>query len=917
MDPTCADLFARHPQPMWMYDAATLALLEVNDAAVAQYGYARDEFLALSAADVIADGVAPTATVHRLKSGECIDVDVTARELTRDGRSIIWITAVDVTARKRADTAMAERIAVTGLLADVAVALNRPQSVRKTLQRCAEAVVAHLDAAVVRIWTMTEDGGALALEATACLNATPYVTPTLRPVVGTTVGRIATAQLPLFTNAARGHQAIEFQDWLDHEQIVAFAGCPLIVEGLTIGVLTMYARHTLSEPVTSGLVSTTAQIALGLARRKAEIARQLLAAFDANSEDAIVGAELDGTINSWNASAERFFGYTAAEALGRSVADLIFPEMYRGDLPASLRRVANGEVLQTETVRRHKLGALIPVWLTLSASRSVTGEIVGVSALYRDISDRRRVAQTLHQTEERMRFALEASGIGVWEVNLRTGDTYWSNTCEQLHGLPVGAFAKTFEAFVACVYPEDQLAFRDAIAGPGRGSGNVEVEYRTIWSDQSVHRINTVAHFACDETGMPIGVAGIAVDVTERRRLEEQLRQSQKMEAIGQLAGGVAHDFNNLLTAIQGYAGMLVGSVATADRESVHMIQRAAERAADLTRQLLAFSRKQILEVRVVRVGDVVNDLTPMLKRLLGETIDLRTHIADHGTVKADPGQLHQVLMNLAVNARDAMPYGGSLVIESADIDIDHAFARRHPSMSAGPHVMIAVTDTGFGMDAATQKRIFEPFFTTKPKDRGTGLGLSTVYGIVKQSGGSIWVHSEPQRGARFEVYLPRTTEAADSGLVAPEAPRPLSRGVERVLLVEDEELVREYVWEVLRRQGYNVHGVGHPADAIAFVAENQDPIDLILTDVVLPDMSGPAMISRLLEHRAGSRVLYMSGYADEAVVQHGVFEAGTWFLQKPFDSDTLTRKVREVLDARAPREAHAGNADIRCGATS
>src|SRR5581483_599344 len=381
--------------------------------------------------------------------------------------------------------------------------------------------------------------------------------------------------------------------------------------------------------------------------------------------------------------------------------------------------------------------------------------------------ERARAQAALTDAEERMRFALEATGVGVWESNLVSGVSYWSPTCEAMHGVAPGEFGRTEAAFLACIHPDDVDEVRRAITEALITHRDVRVEYRTVCPNGTERRISSVGHFSYDAYGVPVRGAGVTLDITERRSLEQQLQQSQKMEAIGQLAGGVAHDFNNLLTAIQGFAGLVADTLDADDprRGDVDEILRAADRAAALTRQLLAFSRKQILAVRVLHVGDVISDLSPMLRRLIGESIELCTTAVDRRVVKADPGQLQQVILNLAVNARDAMPSGGRLTIETADVMLDEEFARRHPSVIPAPHVRITVTDAGCGMDAATQKRIFEPFFTTKPKDRGTGLGLATVYGIVKQSGGSIWVDSEFGRGTTFRVYLPCTHEAADESV--------------------------------------------------------------------------------------------------------------------------------------------------------
>jgi PAS domain S-box-containing protein len=387
------------------------------------------------------------------------------------------------------------------------------------------------------------------------------------------------------------------------------------------------------------------------------------------------------------------------------------------------------------------------------------------------------------------------------------------------------------------------------------------------------------------------------------RRSEEQFRQAQKMEAIGQLAGGVAHDFNNLLTIISGYSDLLLNGILgpqDAAREAVDEIRKAAHRASALTRQLLAFSRKQVLTPQVLVLNSVVQDMDKMLRRLIGEDIQLTTSLVeDLDTVKADPGQIEQVLLNLAVNARDAMPQGGRLTIETANVVLDETYVASHPGARPGPFVMLAVTDTGCGMDAATQARIFEPFFTTKGAGKGTGLGLATVYGIVKQSGGCIYVYSEVGRGTSFKVYLPRVedTAAAPSRLAAAPPSQVRAGGQETLLIVEDDDAVRALTRTVLRGNSYNVIEAVDGDEALRWVEQHSEPIHLLVTDVVMPGMSGRVLAERVTELRPDLKVLYVSGYTDDAVVRHGLLEADIAFLQKPFSPDALTRKVRELLD--------------------
>lgn len=397
-------------------------------------------------------------------------------------------------------------------------------------------------------------------------------------------------------------------------------------------------------------------------------------------------------------------------------------------------------------------------------------------------------------------------------------------------------------------------------------------------------------------------------EITERQRLEEQLRQAQKMEAIGTLSGGIAHDFNNLLTVIRGYARMVLDRLHGDPelRADVEQIDEAGARAAALTSQLLTFSRRQMLQPRIINLHELVHDMEKMLRRLIGEHIELVTRFEDGlGSVKADPGQMEQVIMNLVVNARDAMPRGGRIVLETGNVYLDEAYARDHVDVVAGEYVMLAVHDTGIGMEPSVQAHIFEPFFTTKERTRGTGLGLSMVYGIVKQSGGSIAVRSEMGTGSSFQIFLPRTHQRREreSGIL----PVISKRGSETVLLVEDDEQVRDLTLAMLKRSGYNVHVARNGAEAVQFCEAHVGGVDLLLTDVVMPGLSGPELAAKIAEQRPDMKVLYMSGYTDDAIGDHGVLEEGIALLQKPFTSSVLTARVREVLDGTlAARNVHA-----------
>jgi two-component system, cell cycle sensor histidine kinase and response regulator CckA len=515
--------------------------------------------------------------------------------------------------------------------------------------------------------------------------------------------------------------------------------------------------------------------------------------------------------------------------------------------------------------------------------------------------ERHRAVDALRTAEERMRFALESANVGIWEIDYTSGAMRWSETLEAHYGLAAGTFRGTWEAFLERVHPDDRGALEQTIEHAAATGGDFSVQNRTVWPDGTVRSLSGAGRVLVGDDGRPLRGVGISIDVTERRSLEERYQQAQRMEAIGRLAGGVAHDFNNVLTVVNGYSELLMTSAALdADsRELVQEIATAGDRAASLTRQLLAFSRKQVLETRVMDLNLVVARAEAMLQRVVGEDVALTSTLAPSlFPVRADPGQIEQIIMNLVVNARDAMPRGGSLTLETANLEV--AAQAGHPESEPGPgrHVMLAVTDTGGGMTREVLAHLFEPFFSTKGSE-GTGLGLATVHGIVKQSGGSVRVQSEPGKGTTFRVYLPA---AADDALVVVTGAgrRAVASGSETVLLVEDEEGVRALCRLVLQSCGYNVLAASGAAEALELAAAHAGEVGLLLTDVVMPELGGRLLAQQVEALCPGLAVLYMSGYTDDTVLRHGVLAADTAFLQKPFTPAALAGKVRQVLDGVA-----------------
>jgi two-component system cell cycle sensor histidine kinase/response regulator CckA len=586
-------------------------------------------------------------------------------------------------------------------------------------------------------------------------------------------------------------------------------------------------------------------------------------------------------------------GFEAATLIGRSAREVLDQgRLVQGDAPITaaqaFARLDGGAAL---TVLGELGGRPFDIWLTPLRGRS--GDQLGVIGVGVDVSRRQSAERALLDATDMFEALIEASPVAILTLDGEGQVRLWNPAAERLLGWPLGEVLGRRLP----VLDEDEAAL---LAGLHAGQSFTGALVSRPTRDGRVVDVSLSRAPLRNPAGKIVGAVEILVDVSEQRRLEEQLVQAQKMEAVGRLAGGIAHDFNNVLAVIQGFAWISHSSLPAADpmREDLDQVLRAVDRASGLTRQLLAFSRKQVFRLQILDVNALVTEVRKMLVRVIGEDVELQCRLAaDAGRVRADAGQMEQVLLNLAVNARDAMPRGGVLAIETAHVSLDEEHAQQRLEVPPGDYVMIAVADTGIGMDRGTMDHMFEPFFTTKEKGRGTGLGLSTAYGIVKQSGGHLAVESRPGAGSTFRIYLPRTEAQRGDYTVRIERPTIL-HGSETVLVVEDEEMVRQLASHILRRSGYVVLEAANAGEALLIGERHEGPIHLLLSDVVMPRVSGVDLARRLLQQRATMKVLFMSGYTEEATAQHGL-DVSFGLIEKPFTPQALLTEVRETLEHR------------------
>ena len=629
------------------------------------------------------------------------------------------------------------------------------------------------------------------------------------------------------------------------------------------------------------------------AERKLHQHAELIDKILSTTLDGYILADTEGRIIDVNPSYCQMVGYSREELLGMTIYDL--EDFYsKEQIDKRLQEMFATGGARFQTRHRHKDGTSVD--LDVSITTIVQEGKPLVAAFVRDISEENKMLHALQASERSYRelFDNATDAIYIQDKEGRFLDV--NRGAVNMYGYPREFFIGKTPEPLSAPGKNDLQKVGEMVQKAFEGEPQ-RFEFWGLRANGEVFpkevRLNKGTYM-----GQEVIIA-FAQDITVRKQLEEQLLQAQKMEAIGKLAGGVAHDFNNLLTVINGYSDLLLQQVSPDNPlyVSIQQIQKAGVRAAELTAQLLAFSRRQVIQPVVMNINNVVRETEKMLRRLIGENIELETYLDEHlGNIRADIGQIEQIIINLAVNSRDAMPRGGKLVIETSNVFLDEEYAQHHIDVIPGEYAMLAITDTGIGMDKETQAHIFEPFFTTKGVGEGTGLGLSTVYGIVRQNSGTIWVYSEPGAGTTFKIYLPIVQKELEKKQQSLRIPTHL-RGSETILLVEDDDNVRKLAREVLHSNGYHVIEAHNGKEALQLQQEHPGKIDLILTDVIMPGMSGKELVEELLLLRPEIKVIYCSGYTDNTIVHQGILDEGTIFIQKPFSPLSLLEKVRMALD--------------------
>ena len=865
-------LFEANPLSMWVYDRVTLRILAVNRAAVEQYGYERDDFLGMSLLDiqpcdegawrpvagaVVPEDGEPELRRHRRKDGSMIDVEVVASDLEFDGCRARLAYARDVTNSCRVQ-----------------------ERYRQLVERAHDG-----------IWAADAVGSTTYVNARLCemLGCSP------EELIGRSLFDFMTPEnafeaRTLYARRKRGIpgvQEITLRRRDGTEFLARASTSPLSEDDEFAGVLTLLTDITDQRRIENALRESQALLAS---------AEEL-----AHVGSWCVDLELDEV--TWSDELYRIVGLTpgGARITRAKFIELVHPDDRSRLLAAFDELVLTGDAPSVELRVPMADGTVRVLHARGRVHRNSDGRVTSVVGSVQDVTDRVAATAEIERAHRQLATVIDDAPLAIATVDREGRVTAWNPAAERLFGWNAD---EVIGKPLPIVPADRRTEFEGVLSDRLQGRGTFGFETRRMKKDGTFVDVELASASVRDAAGNIVGAMGFLADVTARKHLEDQLRQAQKIEAVGQLAGGIAHDFNNIITVIKLHSEFLIESVGPADprREDVEQVQKAAIRAAGLTRQLLAFSRKQLLQPVVLDLNATVQELDKMVSRLIGADISIEAKLApDLWRVLADPGQIEQVLINLAVNARDAMPRGGRLSITTQNLELDGSYVDLHPAVAEGRYVMLAVTDTGCGMTREVQSRLWEPFFTTKGPRGGTGLGLSTVYGIVKQSNGYIWVYSEVGQGATFKIYLPAVDATVDSR-GSPARTLPAARSSEVVLLVEDEESVRGLARRILARQGYIVLEAIDGRDAIAVAGRYDGRIDIVVTDAVMPGIGGIDLINTMRPLRPDMRVLLMSGYTDDEMVRRGILTPEVTFLAKPFNVEELLRRVRDVLDAELPQ---------------
>ena len=877
-------LFDHNPNPMWVYSDSTKAFLAVNEAVCARYGYARDEFLGMTRRNIrvlppsllTAPGVSDDEAdvngswsgQHRRKDGTLIDVSVTSQPITFDGQEAHLALALDVTHQKLVDAALQQSEKRTRMIIDTAL----------------DAVVSMGPSGAISDWSAQAERmfGWSREEVIGRQMSQTIIPPRYRDAHTRGLQRYLETGVGPVLNKRIEVTAIR-RDGTEFPIELAISPAKLGEEWSFSAFIRELTEQKKSEE------------AVKLVERRYH---QLF-------EDMPVGlyrSTPEGQLIDVNPAMVAMLGYPSRDALLATPAVSLYVDPAdRVRWTAQMK--ATGAVLNFDFQARRADGAAIWARDTTFARRDRDGAFLLYEGNIEDITARVEAEHAVKASERRLVQILEAAPLGII-VSDRKGHLTFANAGAQkllgsgiVQGVGVDGLAEVYQAYAAGTndfYPTERQPLVRALNGEASAVDDMEIRHGTLVTSLHVQGAPIV-----DNDGNVTAAVVAFFDTTDKRVLEAQLRQTSKMEAVGQLAGGVAHDFNNLLTVIMSYGAMLLEQLDAADphRDDVQEIALAADRAAALTRQLLAFSRQQVMQPRVVSINVVISDIEKMLRRVIGEDVELAISLDPAvAAINADPGQLEQVLMNLVVNARDAMPRGGRLCISTSNSELSSESAQGSLHAPSGDYVMLAVSDTGTGMTDEVKQRLFDPFFTTKDQGRGTGLGLSMVYGIVKQSEGEIYVYSEVGQGSTFKIYFPRVGMPADALSRAAE-PNEVPQGKETLLVVEDDVTLRTLAARVLKNCGYTVYVAAGGVEALEIVCDPTTFVDAVVTDVVMPGMNGRELLERLLACRPQMKSLLMSGYTDDDVLRRGVLQGQTAFLQKPFTPEQLARKVRGVLD--------------------